>query len=215
MQMSFYTAYGNIMNIDRHSSFYKIVGFTCLVIALIGIGVAFKSVSLPADNHPYPMIRGGGLFLIIIGAGIILGAIVPKYTWHAFGVSAFVASTALTLMARPLTAPLGTPTRFQIGALVIAVIMEFVIISLLPRFFPPRNEHTFRLSILLIVGFHFLIMTPAFGPLITILGILTIVNTGLGIWKGSQIASSRIWGIDGILKLGIGAMMLCFPFIGL
>jgi len=203
------------MNMDRHSSFYKVFGFTCLVIALLGIWFAFKSVPLPADNHPYPMIRSGGLFLIIVGTGTILGAIVPKYIWHIFGISAFVASTALTLMARALTAPLGIPTRFQIGALIIAVIMEFVIIYLFPHFFPPRDEHTFQLSILLIVGLHFLIMTPAFGALITVLGILTIVNAGLGIWKGSQIAFSKTWGIDGILKLGIGAMMLCFPFIGL
>ena len=203
------------MNIHRPNSFHKTLWFICLAIALLGIWFAFKNTPLPSGIHPYPMIRSGGLFLIIVGTGIILGAIVPQYVWYAFGASVFIASTALTITARSLTAPLGIPTRFQIGALIVAVIMEFVLIYLLPRLFPPKDEQTFRLLILLIVGIHFLVMTPAFGPLITTLGTLTIVNAVLGIWKRSQIQPSNIWAVDGILKLGIGAIMLCFPFIGL
>jgi hypothetical protein len=203
------------MNINQKNSFVKAFGPICLIIALAGIWFTFKNMPLPGASHPYPMIRSGGLFLIMIGTGIILGAIFPEHSWHAFGISVFVGSVALTLWARSLTAPLGIPTRSQIGTLIIAVIVELIFIYFLPRFFPPKTEHHFRLLILLIVGVHFLIMTPAFGPLITIVGILTIINAGLGLRTGTPIAFFKIWGIDGILKLSVGAIMLCFPFLGL
>jgi hypothetical protein len=202
------------MNKDKPVFSHQSLGFGCLMIALLGIWFVFKSLPLPTTSHPYPMIRSGGLFLAMIGTGIILGTIFPRYLWHFFGISLFVASTALTFAARSLTAPLGMPTRFQIGVLIFAVVVEFALIVLLPRFFPPRNEAGFQILVLLSVGIHFLIMIPAFGPQIAVLGLLTIVNAGIGIWKTPQIRFQNIWGIDGILKLVIGTLMLCFPFIG-
>lgn len=199
----------------KRIAFQRAIGLISLAATLLVLWLAFTTTPTPAGPHPYPMIRAGGLFLVIIGSGIVVGALFPQVLWRIFVAGVVLASLALALTARPLTAPLGLPTRLQVGALVVAILVEIVLIVLLPRLFPPKDDRTLPLSVMLVVGIHFLIMALAFGPLIVVLGLLTIGNAGAGLWVRRSMHWHTSWFIDGSLKLGIGGSMMCFPTIGL
>ena len=81
--------------------------------------------------HAYPMARPGGLFLVFIGLGLI-GAILfsgdALVNYTVFFVGIAVATISL-LASRRLS--FGSPTRFQIIALISAVGLEIVPFSIL------------------------------------------------------------------------------------
>ena len=60
---------------------------------------------------------------------------------------------------------------------------------------------------LAIVGAHFIIMLPAFGPLIGVLGFLCLVNAAAA-WRKLMYPSSAAWLVDGAMKLLLGAILL-------
>jgi hypothetical protein len=70
------------------------------------------------------------------------------------------------------------------------------------------GERTFLLMILFVVGFHFLPMAVAFGPLCAVLGVSAMANAGFGLWARREIALSQLWILDGVLKIGFGSLML-------
>jgi hypothetical protein len=62
------------------------------------------------------------------------------------------------------------------------------------------------LTILTIVGGHFILMAPAFGPLIVLLAGASVLNTFVALlWRGY--ASPAVWAIDGAMKAAVGAAM--------
>ena len=158
-----------------------------------------------AADHPYPLIRGGGLFLIGIGAGFLLGWIFPK-RWIPLAIAGAVAGfTASGLSA--LLPSLGSPSAVQIAALAGAIVVEMGLIALVVTRFRDRELRTQILAILFVVGLHFLIMGLAHGPLIAALGVLTMANAALGL--GVRSIPLRAFGIiDALLKLGFGVWML-------
>lgn len=91
--------------------------------------------------HPFPMIRGGGLFLICVGGGFLLGWFIPRYwVWFAIGgfISGFIGSSFSPLLGLSL----GIPTSIQISALIGAIIFEVVLILFVLRQFQNNRPYT-------------------------------------------------------------------------
>ena len=158
--------------------------------------------------HPYPLIRSGGLFLVIIGAMIIAGASLPRVRNILVAAGLALASIVTAIVAPSLAHPLGTPTWQQILVLAGSVLLEMILIQAVVRYVYHLGERTIVLSVLLVVGLHFLPMAVAFGPIIAILGILTILNAGAGLWLRQDMNLSILWFFDGLLKLACGIMMV-------
>jgi hypothetical protein len=161
-----------------------------------------------SEMYPYPLIRGGGLFLTIIGAMIIAGALLPRARSILVGAGLAFASIVTAIAAPSLAHPLGTPSWLQILVLVGSVLLEIILIQVVVRYVYHLGERTIILSVLLVVGLHFLPMAVAFGPIIAILGILTVLNAGAGLWLRPNMNLSILWFFDGVLKLACGIIMM-------
>lgn len=136
-----------------------------------------------------------------------LGAL--KFGWRNFFVAggAFSATAATVFLATSLTAPFGAPTTFQIGSLFVAVVAEMAALAWVVRGFARQGERPVTIAILVVVGLHFVLMAPAFGPLVAVLGVLAAANATLGsIFPRYPLPA--LWLADGALKLGFGATML-------
>jgi hypothetical protein len=59
----------------------------------------------------------------------------------------------------------------------------------------------------MIVAVHFVLMAPAFGQLIALLGVLTAINAYAGMRFGA-LSLHTVWVADGALKMAIGGAML-------
>ena len=162
-------------------------------------------VSVPrALEVAYPMVRGGGLFLMLIGAGLI-GAIafsgggLVNYTVFFVGVG--VATISL-FAARHLSQ--GSPTRLQIAALIFAIALEIILFGVMGRTVPRGTAENVRwLWVLMIVGIHFLPMALCFGPRMLLLGGACIANAMVGLLLPHL--PYEIFGLlDGCFKLGFG-----------
>ena len=148
----------------------------------------------------------GGLFVATIGAFILLGCFVPRarmtLTYIGFGIG----TLALVLGGR-LAVGLSRPTRIQLESLILAIVLEVIAFVLVMPRARPHGERAVTIATLGIVGAHFLVMTPAFGPLIAVLGLLCAVNAATA-WKRPAYSSGAAWLADGVLKLAFGAMLL-------
>ena len=158
--------------------------------------------------YPYPLIRSGGLFLVIIGAMIIAGVPLPRARNILVAAGLALASIVTAIAAPSLTRSLGAPSLQQILVLAGSVLLEMILIQVVVRYVYPLGERTIILSVLLVVGLHFLPMAIAFGPIMGILGILTILNAGAGLWLRPNMNLSILWFFDGLLKLACGILML-------
>lgn len=154
----------------------------------------------------FPLVRAGGVFLVIVGAATMVGAafIDRRYLFLAIGAGAAAMLTAA--LAIPLSAPYGRPTEFQLGALVVALVAEIAGIAIAGSLFAKRSERQHTLSILMIVGVHFAIMTPAFGPPIAVLAVATTLNAAMGL-AFAEYPLSTVWLADGALKTAAGLAM--------
>lgn len=146
--------------------------------------------------HPYPMVRAGGLFLVFFGAGIVI---------NIFLSGAFLVGIVLAILSLMFSKTLsfGKPKRFQIIALVFAMVLEMVLFFIMIRVLPADIAGSVRLMwILLIVGIHFLPMAISFGPRFGILGILCIVN--------ALTALVLVGAVNEIFLLVDGTLKFCF-----
>ena len=62
------------------------------------------------------------------------------------------------------------------------------------------------IAVLAVVGSHFVLMAPAFGPLIGLLGMLTLGNALVGA-RFQNYSLQIVWAMDGFLKFALGAAM--------
>ena len=136
------------------------------------------------------------------------GALLPRVRNILLAAGLAFASLVTALAARSLTHPLGTPSWQKILVLTGSVLLELILIQAVVRHVYHLGERTIALSILLIVGIHFLPMAFAFGPMIGILGVLTILNAGAGLWLRPTMNLSILWFFDGLLKLTGGITMM-------
>jgi len=162
---------------------------------------------LHAYGEAFPLVRSGGLFVGIVGLAIVAGGL--RFGWRnaILGVGAAIATTATAVTAARFAAPFGAPTLFQISDLIAAVALEGAALAwAIPRF-RPGGERAITLAILMIVAVHFVLMAPAFGPLVALLGVLAAINAYAGMRFGA-LSLRAIWVADGALKVAIGAAML-------
>src|ERR1700679_3386283 len=78
--------------------------------------------------YAFPMVRAGGVFIFIMGAGVVLGALLPGRRRSLLIIGAGVATVAIVLLAAPLSAPFGTPTRLQLWFLFGSISAEAILI---------------------------------------------------------------------------------------
>jgi hypothetical protein len=159
-----------------------------------------------AYGETFPLVRSGGFFVAIVGLAILAGGL--RFGWRnaILGVGAAIATIVTAVTAARFAAPFGAPTLFQIGDLIAAVAFEVAALAWAIRRFRPAGERATALAILMIVAIHFVLMAPAFGPLIALLGVLAAINVYMGMRLGA-LSLRTIWIVDGALKLAIGAAM--------
>ncbi|MBP6014553.1 MAG: hypothetical protein KBA31_20160 [Alphaproteobacteria bacterium] len=154
----------------------------------------------------FPLIRSGGLFLIVAGISIVLGAFFFRVRYPIFGVGAAVAGGLTVVYAMPLAAPYGAPSLVQIASLGIAVALEMILLVRILRVRRSADDREMMLSILTIVGAHFVLMSPAFGPLMMVLAGASVLNVFLALVMRTY-PSPLVWAVDGALKGGVGVLM--------
>lgn len=153
-----------------------------------------------------PLVGSGGVFLIIVGAAMLVGALRFPRRYLILGLGVAAGSIALAMLAIPLSAPHGPPSPLQLWSLAMAVLVEIVaIVVLMPRA-ARHGERAMTVTILAIVGAHFLIMFPAFGPLIVALGLASLANA-LVAGRARAYPLPALWAGDGALKAAAGVAM--------
>jgi hypothetical protein len=154
----------------------------------------------------YPLAPAGGLFLLVVGVGLVLGGIVPRRRTLLLASSGGFAVTTLVLFAGRITAPYGVPTPLQVWSLVASVAFEVVALSLVIRLFRARGERTLYFLVFLVVGAHFVPMAPAFGPVVALLGVLAMLNALVGL-RSSAHSLRALFLVDGALKAAAGGLL--------
>lgn len=168
---------------------------------------------MPVDSdpsswaHTFPMIRAGGVFIFIMGAGVVLGALVPSRRRSLLIIGAVLATIAIVLSAARLSAPFGAPTSLQFWFLLSSILAEAIFVRIAVALCRQASERSLLLAILVAVGLHFLPMAVAFGPLCAALGVTLCVCAGIGLWLRPGIALNRLWATDGFIKMAFGAIM--------
>src|SRR5713101_8045641 len=96
--------------------------------------------------HPFPMVRSGGLFVLLVGLGILAGAIQGENHF----IPPLIAGACLAVIAQGvfrsrLVQPLGTPTRFQVMTLIGAIVLEMILVTLVAYVFHFHQSRSFWL----------------------------------------------------------------------
>jgi hypothetical protein len=155
----------------------------------------------------FPMARAGGLFILIMGVGVILGGRFPGHRKLLLALGGVAATLAVVLFANELNGPIGLPTSGQVRALYGAMLFEVLLIGVVVARYKHAGDRTLLLAILVVVGFHFIPMAIAFGPLCAALGISVLINAGAGLWVKRDVPLNYFWVIDGALKIACGGVM--------
>ena len=162
-------------------------------------------------GHSFPMARAGGLFIFVMGVGVVLGALFPARRRLLLIFGAAAATLTIVLSAARLSAPFGSPTRTQVWFLFTSIGVEILLIRVAVARYRNAGERSLLLAILFVVGLHFLPMAIAFGPLCAVMGISLSLCSGSGLWLRPKLPLNGFWAADGMLKIGFGAMMFLFP----
>jgi hypothetical protein len=158
-------------------------------------------------THSFPMVRAGGLFILIMGAGVALGSFFSAQRRLFLALGGGSATIAIVLSAGALSDPFGEPSHLQLWALGGSILLEVVLIRYVVAVYKSAGERVFLLAILMVVGIHFIPMALAFGPLCGALSICAIANASLGLWVLRAAPLKYLWLADGILKIAFGAFM--------
>lgn len=154
----------------------------------------------------YPMIRSGGLFLLLIGSGVVGGTLLASDGFvneqvFFLGLGAAVLSL---LGARWVSFGRGTP--LQLVALFAALGLQAILLVAAARVLGPMSEDQLWYRTMVIVGLHFLPMSVTFGPRMLLLGIACIANGALG-FLVPAVPFTLVALVDGTLKIAVGTWM--------
>jgi hypothetical protein len=149
----------------------------------------------------YPMAPLGGLFVATIGLFLMLGTALPALRMKLTYVG-FAAGTLALILGGRLAVGLPAASRLQIGSLVLAIVLEIIMFIFLMPLARRHGERSLLVVTLTIVSVHFLVMLPAFGTLIGILGVLCLLNAAIA-WRNPSYRIDLAWFLDGTLKLGL------------
>jgi hypothetical protein len=161
----------------------------------------------PSYADSFPLSPAGGLFLTIVGTGILLGALFTGARIPLLAAGGVLGILAAMFGGALLAQGHGNPTAWQVDALIFAIVIEMALLPFLRRWLKPKGFRTFLLGILTLVGAHFILMAPAFGVLIVVLGFLTMANALAGL-KYPALPFDLLWALDGSLKVALGALLL-------
>ena len=154
----------------------------------------------------FPLSPGCGVFLAIVGLAIVLGGFL-RGKWILLAAGGISGTAGAMFAGTELSVGLPPPTRLQLWSLIGAIAVEMVLIRVLAHRLRPLGQRTVNLGMLVLVGAHFLLMIPAFGPLIAGLAVLVILNAVRG-WRSPQVSFEAVWVADGFLKLLAGCLLL-------
>ena len=167
------------------------------------------AASHPLSWAPYfPMAPAGGLFMAIVGLGIVAGALFPNKRDFLLICAFVVAAVALVFFAGRLMAPFGNPTRLQLWFLFGSIAFEIVLFRFAFPKYRRRGERSARLASLFIVGLHFLPMAVAFGPMCLMLGLFLCLCSDAGLWLRPDLSLTGLWAADGLIKIAFGSVMM-------
>jgi hypothetical protein len=154
----------------------------------------------------YPLAPLGGVFVAVMGVFVLAGSAMPRLRMTFVYIGAGAAVLALVLSGQ-LAVGLPPATVLQVSSLIVAIIVEFLaFVILMPRI-RVHGQRAVIASTLAIVGAHFLIMLPAFGSLIALVGTLCVANAAAA-WRWTDNRTDIAWLIDGFLKLGGGLLLV-------
>jgi hypothetical protein len=163
----------------------------------------------------FPLMRGGGMFLVAIGAGIVVGGIGPR-SWLTpsliSGAALGVIIMAVGGATKIIFAGLGQPPLYQWLVLGVAFLVEGYLVYLVSD----RNtfgSREFWMWMLVAVAAHFLVLTFSHGPVCGALAIVCMVNAVIGL-KATSVDFQVFWTIDGVLKVLGGASMVALTYLG-
>lgn len=162
----------------------------------------------------FPLMRGGGAFLISVGLGIVIGAFGSR-RWR---IGALIAGAALGVMimavggaTKLIFAGLPSPAIWQWIVLGIAFLVEGYLVSVVVRKFPDIDSRPFWMWMLFIVGVHFLILGFSHGPVCALLALLCMANAWIGL-RVTSLDSRVFWAVDGVLKIAAGVTMIVLSY---
>jgi hypothetical protein len=161
--------------------------------------------------YAFPMVRAGGVFVFIMGAAVVLGALLQNRRRSLLIFGAAVATIAMVFLAARLSAPFGAPSRLQLWFLFGSIGAEAILVRAAVALYRQAGERSLLLAILFTVGLHFLPMAVAFGPICAALGVTLCVCAGIGLWLRPGIPLNGLWASDGFIKMAFGAIMLLAP----
>jgi len=153
------------------------------------------------------MLRAGGLFILIMGIGVLAGAALPARRRGLLILGGAIATVAIVLFAGRLSAPFGRPSPVQLWFLFGSIALEVVLIRLAIARYREAGERALFLAILFVVGLHFLPMALAFGPLCIALGLVLCVWSAIALWLLPTLPLNGVWAVDGGIKIAFGAVM--------
>lgn len=163
----------------------------------------------------FPLMRGGGAFLVAIGIGIIGGAFTTvrrtRLIWLIAGAGLGVIIMAVGGATKVIFQGLPYPAIWQWVVLGLAFVVEGVLVNVVLRKVPDWNSRQFWLWILFIVGAHFLILGFSHGPVCAVLALLCMANAVIGL-RASSVDVRVFWAIDGALKIAGGAIMVALSY---
>jgi hypothetical protein len=155
----------------------------------------------------FPMIRAGGLFILIMGFGVLLGAFLPERRRSCLMLGGLAATATIVLLAGRLSAPFGTPTSLQLWFLFGSIAFEVILIRLAVARYRLAGERALLLAILFAVGLHFLPMAVAFGPMCIALGVVLCIWASIALWVRPDLSLNVVWAVDGLFKILFGTVM--------
>lgn len=163
----------------------------------------------------FPLMRGGGAFLVAIGIGIVAGSFTTvrrtRLTWLIIGAGVGVLIMAVGGATKVIFAGLPYPQIWQWVVLGVAFAVEALLVNIVLRKVPDYNSRPFWLWILFIVGAHFLVLGFSHGPVCAVLALLCMANALIGL-RATSIDLRVFWGIDGVLKIAGGALMVALSY---
>jgi hypothetical protein len=155
----------------------------------------------------YPMTPYAGVFIATVGACVIVGSVLPNYRDSLVWVGFALGTILLVGFGGTLSNGLHSPSFFQVSFLALAIVLEIAGFRYVMPAVRLRGERATLSATLGIVGAHFLVMLPAFGPLIGALGLACTLNA-VGFWLLFAYRTGVAWLIDGCLKLLLGIAMI-------
>lgn len=162
----------------------------------------------------FPLMRGGGAFLALIGLGIIVGSLGSRkwrLVWLVIGAGLGVVAMAVGGITKVIFAGLPYPAIWQWVVLGLAFAVEALLVNIVLRRHPDVTSRPFWMWILFIVGAHFLVLGPSHGPICALLAVLCMANALIGL-RLSTVDLRVFWAIDGVLKLAAGVAMVTVSY---